>query len=221
VQSEIIFQTSILHQQVIPKWHIVSGGKIVVVMLHFLLKNSPHYKKDWLKWNQMLPTADELLVAYKKVYDDKPLSETEENLINWYIMTIIPIVHVSSRAKNNWRPFSAVPGAYSSFVTSLDEAFALFLMKHYRSPPTAKLIKPFKVNKFIKKEKQDNQSGKMNNDNEDQDDNEEKEEDNDKEDDNDDNDKEKGYDDEKGNDDDENDKDNDGNEKNKDGKDAM
>ena len=105
----------------------------------------------------MLPTADELLVAYKKVYDDKPLSETEENLIHWYITMIILIVHVSSRAKNNWRPFSAVPGAYSSFVTSSDEAFALFLMKHYRSPPTAS-IKPFKVNKFIKKEKQDNQS---------------------------------------------------------------
>jgi len=93
--------------------------------------------------NKTLPTADELLVAYKNVFDEKPLSETEENLMNWFITMVIPIVHVKTKKKNNWRPFSAVPGAYSSFVTSSDEAFALFLMKHYRVPPSAKSIKPF------------------------------------------------------------------------------
>jgi len=32
VRSEIIFQTSILRQQVIPKWHVVSRGKVVFVI---------------------------------------------------------------------------------------------------------------------------------------------------------------------------------------------
>jgi len=68
---------------------------------------------------------------------------------------VIPIVHVASRAKNNWRPFEFVSGApatYSTFVTSSDEAFALFLIKHYRSPllPTKRI----KVGKIITKEKQ-------------------------------------------------------------------
>jgi len=66
-------------------------------------------------------------------------------------MTVIPIVHVASRARNNWRPFAFVSGApspYSTFVTSSNEAFALFLIKHYRTPlpPTKRL----KVTKLIK-----------------------------------------------------------------------
>jgi len=100
------------------------------------------------------------LIAYKNVVDNMPLSETQENLINWYITKVIPIVHVLSRAKDNWRPFAIVSGAYSTFVTLSDEAFALFLIKHYRSPPSAKSIRAFKINKFIKIEKQDNASGK-------------------------------------------------------------
>jgi len=130
----------------------------------------------------MLPTAD----MYKNVFDDKPLSETQENLINWYITMVIPIVHVLSRAKNNWRPFAIVSGAYSTFVTLSDEAFTSFLIIHYRSPPTAKSIKALKINKFIKKEKQVNESRKNKNDNEEKDDNKEREdEDDDKEDEND------------------------------------
>jgi len=77
----------------------------------------------------MLPTADEVLQAYKNVFDDKPLFNTNENLINWYVTMVIPIVHVASRVSNNWRPFAFVSGAplpYSTFVTLSDEAFALF-----------------------------------------------------------------------------------------------
>ena len=63
------------------------------------------------------------MIAYKNVFDDKPISETAKNLINWYVTTVIPIVHVSSRARNNWRPFASVSGAYSTIVTSSDGAF--------------------------------------------------------------------------------------------------
>ena len=63
------------------------------------------------------------MIAYKNVFDDKPISETTKNLINWYVTMVIPIVHVSSRARNNWRPFASVSGAYSTIVTSSDEAF--------------------------------------------------------------------------------------------------
>ena len=58
--------------------------------------------------------------------------------------------------------------------------------KHYRLPPSAKSIRAFKINKFIKIQKQDNASGKNKNGNEDRDDNKEKEDGNDdKEDEND------------------------------------
>jgi len=69
------------------------------------------------------------LIAYKNVFDDKPISETAKNLINWYVTTVIPIVHVSSRARNNWRPFASVSGAYSTIVTLSDEAFT-FTERH-------------------------------------------------------------------------------------------
>jgi len=48
---------------------------------------------------------------------------------------------VASCAKHNWPPFafeSGVPPIYSSYITSSDEAFALFLLKHYRTPPVPK-----------------------------------------------------------------------------------
>jgi len=55
------------------------------------------------------------------------------------------IVQVASWARNNWHPFAFVKGSsplYSNMVTSSDEAFALFLLKHYRSPPPEKEYKP-------------------------------------------------------------------------------
>jgi len=58
-------------------------------------------------------------------------------------MEVLPIIHVLSWAKNNWHPFALVGGSaplYSVFVTS-DEAFALFLLNYYRSPPPAKETK--------------------------------------------------------------------------------
>jgi len=39
------------------------------------------------------------------------------------------MVHVASRAKNNWQPFvyeSGAPSLYSNYITSSNEAFALF-----------------------------------------------------------------------------------------------
>ena len=62
----------------------------------------------------------------------------------WFVTAVLPLVHVSSRVKNNWRPFALVGGSaplYSTFVTSSDKAFALFLMNYYRSPPPAKETK--------------------------------------------------------------------------------
>ncbi len=67
----------------------------------------------------------------KNVFSDKPLSEADADLINWFITTVIPIVHAVSRTKNDWRPFvfvSGAPAAYSTFVASSNEAFALFLL---------------------------------------------------------------------------------------------
>ena len=57
---------------------------------------------------------------------------------------VLPMVHVSSQAKNNWCPFALVGGSaplYSAFITSSDEAFALFLLHYYRNPPPAKETK--------------------------------------------------------------------------------
>ncbi len=69
---------------------------------------------------------------------------------------------------------------YSTFVTSSDEAFALFLIKHYRTPLPP--MKRLKVTKLLKKEKQqekdDDEEREDNNEKED----DEKEEDNDEQD---------------------------------------
>jgi len=48
---------------------------------------------------------------------------------------------VASQTKHNWHPFAfhnGVPQLYSTFVTTLDEAFVLFLLPHYRNPPPEK-----------------------------------------------------------------------------------
>ena len=59
----------------------------------------------------------------------------------WFVTEVLPLVHVSSRVKNNWHPFALVGGSaplYSTFVTSSDKAFGLFLINYYRNPPLAK-----------------------------------------------------------------------------------
>jgi len=56
----------------------------------------------------------------------------------------MPMVHVSSQAKNNWWQFAFVGGSpplYSLLVTASNEAFALLLLKHYRIPPLVKETK--------------------------------------------------------------------------------
>ena len=80
----------------------------------------------------------------------------------------------SSRAKNNWCPFALVGGSaplYSAFITSSNEAFALFLLNYYRSPPLAKETKITK--KLLCNKQQDDDD-----DNQDEDKQQEKEGDN-------------------------------------------
>jgi len=54
---------------------------------------------------------------------------------------VIPVVHVASCTKHNWLSFAfhnGVPPPYSTFVTTSDEAFALFLLKTLQEPTTTK-----------------------------------------------------------------------------------
>jgi len=68
--------------------------------------------------------------------------QNPKSVFTWFVTSIIPIVHISSRVHNNWHSFAFTKGSpplYSTFVTSSsDEAFALFLIKHYRYPPPVK-----------------------------------------------------------------------------------
>jgi len=35
-------------------------------------------------------------------FDGKTLKEEEQNIFNWFITTVLPIIHVASHAKHNW-----------------------------------------------------------------------------------------------------------------------
>jgi len=154
------------------------------------------FSKEWVHWNEHLPTADDVIIVYKLLYDDNDITNEQENILNWFITTVIPVVHVASHTKFNWHPFafcSGVPPLYSTFVTTSDEAFALFLLKHYRNPlppkeeKSKKSVTPVKVEKKKKKcsseekeeteesQKDSNKDGNKQ-ENEDDDDNEEEEE---------------------------------------------
>jgi len=92
-------------------------------------------------------------MAYKLLYDGQDFNDEQENVLNWFITMVIPVVHVASRTKHNWRPFAfqnGIPPLYSTFVTTSDEAFALFLLKHYRNPPPPKEEKPKKTKTPVK-----------------------------------------------------------------------
>jgi len=72
-----------------------------------------------------------VLKAYKLLYDKKDFCNEQENLLNWFITMVFPIVHVASQTKHNWHPFAfqnGVPLLYSAFVTTSDESFALVLL---------------------------------------------------------------------------------------------
>ena len=121
--------------------------------------------------NKELPSPDDILSVYKKLFESNEKSLTNEQtfLLNWFITTAMPTVHVSSRVKNNWRPFAFVGGSpplYSSLVTASDEAFALFLLKHYRIPPPVKETKLTTFSKLIKKENDKNKEDEEEKDNE-------------------------------------------------------
>ena len=92
----------------------------------------------------MLPKAEELMLKLKAFFHDEVLNKDEKLLVNWFIINVLPMVHVVSQAKNNWWPYaykSGAPPIYSNYITSSDEAFKLFLIKHYRIPPPLKDIK--------------------------------------------------------------------------------
>jgi len=91
--------------------------------------------------NNALPTSADIIQHYKRVFDGATLKEEVQNIFNLFITTVLPIIHMASCAKHNWQPFgfeSGVPPIYSSYITSSDEAFTLFLLKHYRIPPMPK-----------------------------------------------------------------------------------
>jgi len=85
-----------------------------------------------------------MVTAYQQLYTNKSLDNDKEELLMWFITWVMLIIHIASWAKNNWHPFAFIKGSpplYSSIVTSSNEAPALFLLKHYRSPPVAKEYK--------------------------------------------------------------------------------
>jgi len=108
--------------------------------------------------NNSLPTSEDTIQQYKRGFDGETLKEEEQNIFNWFITTVLPIMHVASHAKHNWQPFafkSGVPPIYSSYITLSDEAFSLFLLKHYRIPPMPKEEKQKQPKSpLIKKQKQ-------------------------------------------------------------------
>jgi len=100
--------------------------------------------------------VEEVLLKLKALFDDEVLNEDDKLLVNWFIINVLPTVHVASWAKNNWQLYayeSGAPPLYSNYITSSDEAFALFLIKHYRVPPPLKEIKVEKSSKGQKKKK--------------------------------------------------------------------
>jgi len=105
-----------------------------------------------------------VLLAYQNVYSNPNNNDPKiNNILLWFVTEVLPIVHVSSRAKNNWRPFALVGGSaplYSAFVTSSDEAFALFLLHYYRNPPPAKDTKKIKRQDDDYDQEEDKQQGK-------------------------------------------------------------
>ena len=105
-----------------------------------------------------------MLLAYQNVYSNPNNNDPKiNNILLWFVTEVLPIVHVSSRAKNNWRPFALVGGSaplYSAFVTSSDEAFALFLLHYYRNPPPAKDTKKIKRQDDDDDQEEDKQQGK-------------------------------------------------------------
>jgi len=44
---------------------------------------------DWIHWNETLPLPENFLIAYKLLDDGKDLNEEQENMLNWFITTII------------------------------------------------------------------------------------------------------------------------------------
>jgi len=87
----------------------------------------------------LLLLPDEILQVYKKIYNNKKLSDTEEDLIKLFVTAVMSvIVHIANHTWNSWNLYVFVkrsPPLYSSFVMSSDKAFALFLINHYRYPP--------------------------------------------------------------------------------------
>jgi len=64
--------------------------------VYFHNENNSPYAIEWIHWNKILPTLDEVLKAYKLLHDKKDLNDEQENLLNWFITTVLLIVPVVS-----------------------------------------------------------------------------------------------------------------------------
>jgi len=64
-------------------------------------KHSPKLL-EWLKVNDTLPRAEEVMLKLKDFFDNEVLNEDDKSLVNWFIINVLPMVHVVSWAKNNW-----------------------------------------------------------------------------------------------------------------------
>jgi len=49
---------------------------------------------EWLKVNNTLPRAEEVMLKLKLFFDDEVLNEEDESLVNWFIINVLPTVHV-------------------------------------------------------------------------------------------------------------------------------
>jgi len=59
---------------------------------------------EWLKVNDTLPRAEEVILKLKLFFENEVLNEEDKSLVHWFIINIIPMVHATSWAKSNWQP---------------------------------------------------------------------------------------------------------------------
>ena len=84
-----------------------------------------------------MPKDDEILLTYQKYSRSEELTEEETGKLFCFFHELVGCVNL------NWKDASSQQGkVYSQIATTLDEAFALFLMKHYNKIPEPQNKKP-------------------------------------------------------------------------------
>jgi len=58
--------------------------------------------QEWIAVNNSLPTLEDIIQQYKRVFDGATLKEEVQNIFNLFITTVLPIIHMASCAKHNW-----------------------------------------------------------------------------------------------------------------------